>query len=143
MKEILRYKNCFVCGDQNDHGLQAKFLYDGNAAYTHITATDAFEGYKGIYHGGIIAALLDEVMIKAILATGVYAVTAEMTVRYKHPVRTGEHVVFRGRVTGQKGRMFTTEGEVTDQSGRVCAEATGKYIEAKPELNQELRKSLD
>jgi uncharacterized protein (TIGR00369 family) len=143
MDEVRRYKNCFVCGDKNAHGLQARFFFDGNAAYTEVIATEEFEGYKGIYHGGILAALLDEVMIKAILATGVFAVTAEMTVRYRHPVRTGERLAFRGSVTTRKGRMFATEGQVTDGSGRVCAEATGRYLEAKPELNQELRKSLD
>ncbi len=143
MEEILRYKNCFVCGDQNAHGLKARFYYDGSAAYTHLTATEDFEGYRGIFHGGIIAALLDEVMIKAILATGVYAVTAEMTVRYKLPIHTGDNLTFRGKVTSHKGRIYTTEGEVTNQSGLVLAESTGKYIEAKPDLKQELQKSLD
>ena len=143
MKEVLRYKGCFVCGDQNPHGLQARFFYDGSQAHSHLVATREFEGYKGIYHGGIIAALLDEVMIKAILATGVYAVTAEMTVRYKRPVHTGDQLTFRGRVVSQKGRIYTTAGELIDEKGEAYAEASGKYLEAKPQLKQELEQSLD
>lgn len=143
MEEVLRYKNCFVCGDQNPHGLQAKFFYDGRTAQTNLVATEAFEGYKGIYHGGIIAALLDEVMIKAILATGVYSVTAEMTIRYKRPVRTGDALTFRGVIAYKKGKVYLTEGEVVDQNGVAYAEASGKYIEAGLELRQELQKSSD
>ena len=75
MKEVAKYPHCFVCGDQNVHGLKAKFFFDGEKAFTEVTADGSFEGYRGIYHGGIIATLLDEVMIKAILAQPVTAVT--------------------------------------------------------------------
>ncbi|MCP4685082.1 MAG: PaaI family thioesterase [bacterium] len=143
MKEIVKYSRCFVCGDENSHGLKAKFLFDGKQATTCITADDAYEGYHGIYHGGIIATLLDEVMIKAILAGDIYAVTAEMTVRYHRPVAVGDKLNFAGRVTRCKGKIYFTEGEVTGDDGAKYASATGKYIEAKPELAARLAESLD
>ncbi len=142
MEEVLKYKHCFVCGDEHPTGLKAKFLYDGEKVITEITADRQFEGYAGIYHGGIISTLLDEVMIKAILAEKKYAVTAELTVRYHRPVRVGDHVKFHGRVTEQKGRMYITAGEAFSDDGRPFATATGKYIEAKPSLRNELLKSV-
>lgn len=143
MTEVRRYKNCFVCGDQNPHGLQAIFHYDGHEVTTTVTARADLEGYAGIYHGGVLASLLDEVMIKAILALDVFAVTAEMTVRYRLPVHTGDRITFRGRITETKGRMYFTAGEAVGDDGRVFAEATGKYLEARPELKDELLRSLD
>ena len=143
MKEVLKYSGCFVCGDSNDAGLQARFFYDDGQAFCEIEADSRFEGYRGIYHGGIIATLLDEVMIKAILAIDRYAVTAEMTVRFAAPVKTGDRLLFVGRVVRRKGRVYFTEGEAIVRPERVVATATGKYIEARPELREILIGSID
>ena len=138
MKEIVRYRKCFVCGEENLHGLQARFFWDGNKAFTELDAAEMFEGYPGIFHGGIISTLLDEVMIKAILAGDVYAVTAELTVKYKQPVRVGERLIFSGWIESSKGRMFYTKGEVAGPEGSIFATASGKYLKAKADLRSEL-----
>ncbi len=143
MKEIIKYPNCFVCGDKNQFGLQAKFYYDGQRAVSEVIALDKFEGYHGIYHGGIISTILDEVMIKAVLAKNIYVVTAEMTVRLKKPVYTGDKLKFAGWIVHNKGRIYYAEGEVINQSGEICATAAGKYIEAKPDLKNRLLESLE
>ena len=142
MKEVLKYANCFVCGDENHHGLKAKFFYDGEKAITEVTASPDFEGYRGIYHGGVISSLLDEGMIKAILAREKYAVTVELTVRYLAPVKIGEKITFVGKVVRNKGRVTFTEGEATGAEGQVFATATAKYIEAGPEMKEQLMKSV-
>lgn len=139
--EILKYDNCFICGDKNLCGVQAKFYFDGKEATTEIVAGEQFEGYKGIYHGGVISSLLDEVMIKAILATDIFAVTAEMTVKYIKPVRVGEKLVFKGKVTKEKGRLYFTEGVAQSENGEIFATATGKYIKAGDELKETLMQS--
>ncbi len=143
MKEILKYSGCFICGDCNAHGVQARFFWDGEKAVSDVVATDVYEGYRGIYHGGVISALLDEVMIKAILAQDIYAVTAEITVRFIAPVMVGDRLRFTGRVTRRKGRMYFTEGEVVGDEGKVFASATGKYIEARPGLKDLLVQSVE
>ena len=143
MQEVAKYKHCFVCGDQNPIGLKARFYFDGTQAVTEVDADRIFEGYKGIFHGGIIATLLDEVMIKALLAKDIFAVTAEMTVKFKRPVRTGDKIKFVGRETGHRGRLYETEGEALGSDGVPFATATGKYLEAKPALKAELSESLD
>lgn len=143
MKEILKYSNCFVCGDKNSHGLGAKFYYDGDEAVTQVTASSDFEGYRGIYHGGVMSSLLDEVMIKAILAEEKYAMTVELTVRYLAPVNVGDEMTFTGRVTKTRGRVSFTEGRAVGADGRVFATATGKYVEADPELRQRLIASVE
>lgn len=143
MREVVRYANCFVCGDKNEQGLNARFFFDGRQAVTEIVADHQFEGYRGIFHGGIVASVLDEVMIKAILAGDVFAVTAEMTVRYLAPVTVGEKVRFSGWITEQRGRLYLTEGRAETGAGSLVATATGKYLEARPELRERLAHSLD
>jgi len=142
MNEIIKYPGCFVCGDDNDFGLKAKFYYENGEAITRVVADKRFEGYLGIYHGGIISSLLDEVMIKAILAESKYAVTAEMKVRFKKPIITGEELRISGRVCGRKGRLFFTEARALRQNGEVVASAEAKCIEAKSQLKAELMKSI-
>ena len=142
MKEVLRYSNCFVCGDLNPGGLKAKFFFDGKKAYTEIATDSRFEGYKGIYHGGVLSSLLDEIMIKAILANETYAVTAEMTVRFLLPVKTGDKLSITGWVRSHKGRLYLTEGEAVNSEGQMVASASGKYVEAKPELKALLKRSV-
>lgn len=142
MKEIVKYANCFVCGDQNNHGLQAKFFLDGDKAVAHVTASQRFEGYRGIYHGGVLSSLLDEVMIKAILAEQRYAVTVELTIRFIAPVRVGDKLTLSGKITKTKGKITFTEGQATGSDGRVFATASGKYIEAGPGLKEQLLKSV-
>jgi uncharacterized protein (TIGR00369 family) len=143
MKEVLKYSRCFVCGDKNDNGLKARFYYDGEQAVTEVNALEQFEGYRGIYHGGIVVTLLDEVMIKAILALDRYAVTAEITVRFLQPVRTGEKIRLVGRVTKSKGRVFLTEGTAMSEDSQAFATATGKYIEADDDLKVALMDSVE
>ena len=143
MKEIVKYANCFVCGDKNDTGIKARFFFDGQQAICEVVAAENLEGYAGIYHGGIIATLLDEVMIKAILAGDHIAVTAEITVRYHKPVKVGQKLKFIGRIRKNRGRVFLTEGEVRGEDGRIVASASGKYVEAKAELKKILVRSID
>lgn len=140
-KEVLKYENCFICGDKNSCGVQAKFYFNGSEATTEIIAGEQFEGYKGIYHGGVISSLLDEVMIKAILANDIFAVTAEMTVKYLKPVKVGDRLKFIGKVVRDKGRLFFTEGVAQSETGDIYATATGKYVEAGADLKEILMQS--
>ncbi len=143
MKEIAKYSGCFVCGDDNDHGIKARFFWDGETATTESMAYAQFEGYKGIFHGGVLSTLLDEVMVKAIIASGHFAVTAEITVRFLVPLHTGDKFVCRGRIVEKKGRLFLTTAEAVGDDGTVYAKAEAKFLEAKSGLKDELTGSLD
>jgi acyl-coenzyme A thioesterase PaaI-like protein len=81
-------------------------------------------------------------MIKAVLARDIYAVTAELTVRYLKPVGIGMDLRFTGEIVEQKGRMYLARGEVVGSDGVKYAAATGKYIEARSEMKSRLRESV-
>ena len=143
MKEIAKYSHCFVCGDQNESGLRIKFYADDGGAVARYTTQEGFQGYRGITHGGILATLLDEIMAKAIIAEGIVPVTAEMTVRFKKPARTGDQILFTARVLKKRGPVYITEAEARREDGEMLATATGKYMAVSGELKSQLLDSLD
>ncbi len=143
MKEIAKYSGCFVCGDNNEFGLKAKFYYKDNKAITEWTARKHFEGYHNVYHGGITSTLLDEVMIKALLARDIYVVTVEMTIKFHKIVNIGQKLLFEGKLERQKGRLYFTSGEAKTSEGEVVASATGKYLQVNEETRELLLESLE
>ena len=71
---------CFVCGKHNSSGLMLNFNYSDKKAFAEFSITKVHQGYKDIVHGGILATIIDEALIKAALANGLNAMTAEVTV---------------------------------------------------------------
>jgi uncharacterized protein (TIGR00369 family) len=143
LKEVAKYRQCFVCGDENSHGLQARFFVrEDGAVITEYTVDERFVGYAKVLHGGILASLLDEVMIKAVLKDDVIAVTASMDIKFKKPVYVGQTIKLAGWIVQGKGRVFRTEG-LAEVDGTVVASATGTYIQARGELADLLSESLE
>jgi uncharacterized protein (TIGR00369 family) len=142
MKEVAKYRQCFVCGEENPNGLQARFFVrEDEAVISEYTVDERFVGYAKVLHGGILASLLDEVMIKAVLKDDIIAVTASMELKFKKPVYVGETIKLAGSVIQNKGRVFKTEGQAT-VDGTVVASASGTYIKAKGDLAGLLSESL-
>lgn len=135
MKPLKKYSQCFVCGDKNPSGLNVEFyLKDGKAVGEYIVQ-DHFQGYKNILHGGILSTLLDEVMIKSILAQDILTLTCEIKVRFKKPVKIGQKLFLEGKPTGEKGKILLAEGEIRDEAGDVVATAEGKFFRAEGEMD--------
>lgn len=127
-------KGCFVCGVNNPFGLHTDFfeLEDGTLA-ARVTPSEHHQSYPGRLHGGISAALLDETIGRAInsLEPDTWAVTVEITTRYKKPVPYGVPITVTGRIVENTRRLFTGEGEILLPSGEVAVLATAKYMKLK------------
>jgi len=92
-----------------------------------VCCTSMVQGYDGIVHGGVIALVLDGAMTNCLFAHGIAALTAEMTVRYRHPVATRLPIVVRGRLLAAVGRFHRAEARLS-QDGKEMAVATGKFM---------------
>ena len=143
MKEIARYSGCFICGDKNEAGIKARFYFKNNKAYTECVAERRFEGYHDVYHGGLTSALLDEVMIKALLAQGIFAMTVELNVRYHKAIYIGQRLFFEGRLVEKRGRIYQTQGQAVNSDKEVVASAIGKYLSVKEPMKSKLLESLE
>lgn len=144
MREVAKYEHCFICGDRNQAGVKAKFfVLDNGSVISEMVADERFQGYKDVLHGGIISAMLDEVMIKAVLANGIFAVTAEMTIRFKRPVMTGQKIRFTGTIVDERRRITRTVGSAINENDEEVASAEAIYVEAKADLKSILTNSVE
>lgn len=120
---------CFVCGKENGGGLNLVFSFHDSKASAEFTLQKKFQGYKDIVHGGIVAAILDEAMIKAVLAQGIRAVTAEITVRFKNPLHTNEKAVVDAEIVKQGEKLIEAKAQIRGPDSSTIAEGKGKlYI---------------
>jgi uncharacterized protein (TIGR00369 family) len=103
------------------------------------TVGEDFVGWSEKVHGGIIATLLDEVMAWAPSSSDAWAVTAEMSVRFRSPAAPGDRLTARGWVTQRRRRIYDVAGEVRADDGRLVAEGTGRYLGATPEQKSALK----
>jgi uncharacterized protein (TIGR00369 family) len=122
---------CFGCGGANPRGMRLTFEQDDAARRIRgrFSLGPEFQGAVGFLHGGIIAALLDEVMSKANRFRNARAVTAELTVEYLRPVRTGQELVVEGWETDAQGRNLCLAGEIRDADGVVLARGRGRFVD--------------
>lgn len=121
---------CFVCGVENPAGLHAHFYQvDAATCVGRFLPDRPHQGYPGRVHGGVVAAMMDETLGRAVWAdASTWGVTAELTLRYKAPVPLGEMLTIVGRITENKRRLFTAEGELLLADGSVAVVAHGKFV---------------
>ncbi len=143
MKLMKRYPHCFVCGDKNPIGLNIPFFIKDDKVVAEYTAGPHFEGYKDVLHGGILSALLDEIMIRSVLAQGIYTLTSEIKVKFKRMVKIGEKLHMEGRLLEDKGRILVAEGRITNQEGQIVAEGEGRFFRAQGEMEKVLSQELE
>jgi len=130
MTPLPHTRSCFVCGEANTHGLRLRFQTDGKIVHSRFTPRGEHIGFKGVTHGGILATVLDEIMVWAVaVATRRFAYCAEMTVRFQRPARTDEELTATAElVVDRRGKIYEAKGELRSVSGDVVATATGKYL---------------
>ncbi len=125
-------KMCLVCGLKNSLGLKAHFYELENKELVAVfKPIKEHQGYPDRLHGGIISAILDETIGRAIMMNyeeDVWFVTVEFNVRFKKPVPIDEEINVSARVTKETSRMYEGNGEIVLKSGEVAAEGHGKYM---------------
>ncbi len=130
-------RDCFVCGVENPAGLHMRF-YETEAEPVQVVADYTvpahYQGYPGVVHGGIIAAMLDEVTSRTIFRGEPprFVVTARLSVRYRKPVPVETPLRLTGRIVEEKGRAITVAGEIRLVDGTLLAEAEAVIVEVDP-----------
>jgi acyl-coenzyme A thioesterase PaaI-like protein len=122
------FPDCVVSGDANPMGIDVQFFREGDEAVSHCVLGAAFEGAPNRAHGGVVAAVFDDLMGFVLTIHESPAYTAELTVRYKQPTPVGEEIEFRARLVDRRGRLLNIEAEATDADGTKIATATGLFI---------------
>jgi acyl-coenzyme A thioesterase PaaI-like protein len=122
---------CLVCGEENAFGLHAHFfnLEDGGLCAVFETLPE-HQSYPGRVHGGIISAMLDEVIGRAVQVScpELFGVTMELNVKFRAPVPLGVPLKVVARIDKQNKRIFEGTGELVLDDGTVAAQGFGRYF---------------
>lgn len=131
MEQLKGSPMCFGCGADNPIGLHLKFDFDGQRVVASFVVRDEHQGFSGLMHGGLMATLLDEAMGRLIHELGENAVTAELGVRLKKPVRPGDTLVVSAELVGRNGRLLDLAAQASFPGGPIAAEANAKFLKLK------------
>ncbi len=123
--------NCFACGPDNAAGMHLQFerAADGEEGVrADVTLPAQYQGWRGIAHGGIVMALLDEAMAHAAGYAGHRGVTASVNVRFRRPVPLEAPIEVRGRVAWQRRNVLGVEAAIYDAAGSVLVQSEGHVV---------------
>lgn len=126
MAQHFGHAACLLCGQENPWSMGLSFEPDGSGGvHTAVEPHARLQGYDGMLHGGVAAALLDAAMTHCLFHRGIRAVTAELRIRYPHPVPVNRRFNVRAQVTDERPPLFRLKAELTDGVRiRVWAQAT-------------------
>lgn len=119
-------RHCFVCGVDNERGLHMRFYQEApDEVSAEITLPEDYQGYPGVAHGGIVAAMLDEIAGRAAMEEGArrFMVTGSLKVRYHKPVPVGRPLRLVGKLRMRRGRLAIASAELRLPDGSLGAEA--------------------
>lgn len=130
---VIHFDECFVSGPWNPMGIAIQVERDGDEAVASIELGPAFEGAPGRSHGGIVAAIFDDVLGYLLTFQRTAAFTGELTVRYLAPTPIGQPLQFRARVVDIAGRKLRSTAEAyaltpDGERGEPVATAAGLFI---------------
>ncbi len=100
------------------------------------TVPDTYQGYPGIVHGGILAAMLDEAVGRVAMISDHhhFMMSVKLEVKYRHPVPTETPLKIVGRIVRLRGRLGKAVGEVYHSDGTLLAEAAMTLADVPTEL---------
>lgn len=123
-------KECFVCGTENKSGLKSKFYeLENDELMAIFTPSNDHQSYPDRMHGGIIGAILDETIGRAIMIQEPesWGVTVELNVKYKKPVPLNQPIKAVARITRNTRFIFEGTAEILIDNNVVAATAYAKY----------------
>lgn len=135
MKVISKQDNskmCIICGMDNPLGVQAQFynMEDGSVM-TPFRFREEHQSYPQRVHGGMIAAMLDELGLRACWVDAeeyIWGVTMSLEVKYRKPVPYDVDLIGRGKVLFESAKFLKIQAEIMDLDGQILASADIKYL---------------
>lgn len=124
-------ENCFVCGVNNHDSLKTKFYELENDELMSIsTPSGIHQSYPDRIHGGVLSAIIDEIIGRAIMITepDSWGVTVELNVKYKKPVPLDKPIKAFARITRNSRLIFEGTAEILLEDGTVAAIGYAKYV---------------
>jgi acyl-coenzyme A thioesterase PaaI-like protein len=140
LKKQPNSKNCFVCGRENTYGLKLEFYESApGEVIVETTIPDQYQGYPGVVHGGIVAAMLDEVTGRVHMGGDPprFMFTARLSIRYRKNVPVGQPLKIIGRAVKSRERSAVANGQIFGPEGDLLAEAEALLVDVPEEISSQ------
>jgi len=130
--ELLAFVDRTVSGPANPFATEMSLHIDREDMVGTVVFGSAFESAPQRAHGGMVSAVVDDVIGHLMIAKGIPAYTAELTVRYLAGVPLHEPIEFRARIRSFEGRKIVIEAEGRADEVRFV-EAESLFITIPPD----------
>ncbi|MDD2372062.1 MAG: PaaI family thioesterase [Syntrophomonadaceae bacterium] len=126
-------RSCFVCGRENEVSLKMSWYNDEEKqlVWSELMVPAHFNGYPGVVHGGIIAAILDETSGRALLINGdndALMLTTHLELKYRRPTPTDQPLIAVGWIEKGGTKHARVAGELRLPDGTVTAECKATVL---------------
>lgn len=104
-----------------------------------VTVPEQFNGYPGIVHGGIVAAILDETAGRAVLLDGNFDnlfITLRLNMTYRKSTPTNTPLKAVGWLEHKGNRGMKVAAELSLPDGTVTTECKAVVIRPTPEISK-------
>lgn len=128
---------CFVCGRKNPIGLYMCFHdNEHDEVVSEYTVPERYQGYPGIVHGGVLAAMLDEVVARVSMIGDPhhFMMSVKLAILYRHPVPVETPLRVLGKIVRLRGRLGKAEGKIFLPDGTLACEAEMTLADIPEEL---------
>jgi acyl-coenzyme A thioesterase PaaI-like protein len=122
------FPDCLVCGPANPDGLGLRIHRDGSDAVARFLPRATQIGYPERVHGGLIGMLVDEMLVYAGAAHGLWGMTAKVRYWLRRPIPVGNELTLRGRLVQRSERGFRAVVSVHLPDGALAAEGEGMCV---------------
>lgn len=126
------FPECVVSGLANPLGVALTVHREGDQVAAVVNLGAAFEGVPQRAHGGIVAAVFDDVMGYVLQLSRTPAYTGRLTVNYRAPVPLGTDLEVRGWEEYREGRKLYLRAVMT-REGVAIGDAEGLFVAVPPE----------
>jgi acyl-coenzyme A thioesterase PaaI-like protein len=116
-----------ICGWLNPLAVPATWRREGDGGVGTVRMPAAGNGPQGMVHGGIIAAIFDELLGTVAAMHGLAGFTGTLTVRYRNPTPIEAELDLAADVDRVEGRKTFVRGTI-HHDGVLCAEAEAIFV---------------
>lgn len=124
---ILSWGDRPVSGACSPWGVDLAVRRERHDVVADVELRAAHEGAPGRSHGGVVAAIFDDLMGFVLQIEQLTAFTGEITVRYQAPVPLFVPIEIRARLRERTGRKLLIEAEMAAE-GRLVARSAAVFI---------------
>ncbi|MGD2270025.1 MAG: PaaI family thioesterase [Desulfobacterales bacterium] len=137
---VRRNHMCFGCSPVNPSGLQMQFYVNKDSVISWLTVPAHLCGWANLVHGGVVTAILDEIMSwSALYFLKKVIVTRTISIEFIKQVYIQQELKAEGKVNRIiSEKEVIMEGLIYNTKGEICTRSEGNFALLKPKIAKRL-----